>query len=111
LFSKGYDKIKVREFFEFINGIIKIEDELKQKLFYEEIKKLEGGKYMAVISDFSEYVTRVNKEKWIEEGMEQNKSEVAKKMLEDGLPVEAILKYTGLMMENIKELMMEKVEE
>ncbi len=117
LFKKGYNKEKVIEIFNFINAIIKIQDEAKQKIFYEEIKKLEGAEHMTIMSDIGEYITKENREKWMEKGMEKGKElgkemgkelgklEVAKKMMEDGLPVEAVVKYTGLMVENIKDLM------
>jgi len=113
LFEKGYSKEKAIEIFNFINAIIKITDEAKQKIFYEEIKKLEGDKHMAILSDIGEYITKENRDKWMEKGIEKGmekgkelgKLEVAKKMMEDGLSLEEVVKYTGLMMENIKDLM------
>jgi predicted transposase/invertase (TIGR01784 family) len=109
LFGKGYSKEKVIEIFNFIDAIIKIQDEAKKEIFYEEIMKLKGGKPVAIIGDLGEYITKENRDKWMEKGMEKGKElgklEVARKMLDDGFPLEAVVKYTGLMMENIKDLM------
>ena len=43
--------------------------------------------------------------KGIEEGLEKKAKETAMKMLEDGLPIETIIKYTGLTEKEVKELM------
>ena len=40
-----------------------------------------------------------------EEGKEEKAKETAKRMLEDGLPIETIAKYTGLTEKEVKELM------
>ena len=37
--------------------------------------------------------------------MEKKAKETARKMLEDGLPIETIIKYTGLTEKEVKELM------
>jgi predicted transposase/invertase (TIGR01784 family) len=44
------------------------------------------------------------KERGIEKGIEKNSKETAKKMLNDGLPLETISKYTGLPAEEIKKM-------
>ncbi|MEQ8173038.1 MAG: hypothetical protein ABRQ38_29405 [Candidatus Eremiobacterota bacterium] len=44
-------------------------------------------------------------EKGMEKGTLQGKLDVARKMVNDGFPLEEVVKYTGLMMENIKELL------
>jgi predicted transposase/invertase (TIGR01784 family) len=48
-------------------------------------------------------------EKWKKEGkkegMEAKAKETAKRMLEDGLPIETIAKYTGLTEKKVKALM------
>jgi len=44
-------------------------------------------------------------EEGIEKGIEKNRLEMAHKMLEDKVDINLIVKYTGLMIEEIKELM------
>ena len=39
-----------------------------------------------------------------EQGAEQNKIETAKKLLQDNLPIEQIVKYTDLPLEKVQEL-------
>ena len=40
----------------------------------------------------------------LQEGAEQNKIETAKKLLQDNLPIEQIVKYTDLPLEKVQEL-------
>lgn len=40
----------------------------------------------------------------IQQGISQNRIEIAKRMLEDGLPVQKIAEYTNLSVEEIKKL-------
>jgi predicted transposase/invertase (TIGR01784 family) len=69
-------------------------DQLKKML---EESKIDGGEIMQTLG---QRLRDEGKEKWIKEG----KFETAKRMLNDGLPIESIVKYTGLTEKEIKAL-------
>jgi predicted transposase/invertase (TIGR01784 family) len=70
-------------------------DRLKKAL---EESKIEGGDFMPSLAQ------RLRNE-GKKQGREQNTKEIAMKMLNDNVPVESIIKYTGLTEKQIKELM------
>ncbi len=61
------------------------------------------------LEKFEKETYKKGKKIGLQEGMEKGtlhgKIDVAKKMLDDGFPLEDVVKYTGLMMENIKDLL------
>ena len=63
-----------------------------------EESKIEGGDIMQTLA---QQLKREGKR----EGMEVKAKETAKRMLEDGLPIETISKYTGLTEKEVKALM------
>ncbi|MGD2084936.1 MAG: hypothetical protein PVH61_02010 [Candidatus Aminicenantes bacterium] len=67
----------------------------------EEIIQLEEEYKMQHVTSWE----RIAKKEGKKEGMEKKAKETAKKMLEDGLPIETISKYTGLTEKEVKELM------
>ncbi|MCK8825877.1 DUF4351 domain-containing protein [Fuchsiella alkaliacetigena] len=69
LLEKGYSKVKIRQLFLFIDQIVKLNDSLKQKLFYERLEEQEGGEIMRVMGDFEEFVSRKAKKEGRKEGM------------------------------------------
>ncbi|MGD2088189.1 MAG: Rpn family recombination-promoting nuclease/putative transposase [Candidatus Aminicenantes bacterium] len=101
LFLELEDKKKGTEYLEvLLSYLVRSAGSLPEKELKESVRQLfeEGGDLMETIA-----------EKWKREGkregMEKKAKETAKRMLEDGLPIETILKYTGLTEKKIKELM------
>lgn len=64
------------------------------------------------LEKFEKETYKKGRKSGLQEGMEKGtlhgKLDVARKMVNDGFPLEEVVKYTGLMMENIKELLKDK---
>jgi len=60
---------------------------------------------MSYVTSWERTAKKEGKREGLKIGMENNAKETAKRMLDDGLPVESISKYTGLPIEEIKKLM------
>ena len=111
-YSHGYDGKYIRSLFYFIDLIFRLPESFDKKLS-EEIIQLEEEYKMQHVTSWERIAKKEGKregkregiEEGIEEGMEKKAKETAKKMLEDGLPIETILKYTGLTEKEVKELM------
>jgi predicted transposase/invertase (TIGR01784 family) len=99
-YSHGYDGKYIRSLFYFIDLIFRLPESFDKKLS-EEIIQLEEEYKMQHVTSWE----RIAKKEGKIEGMEKKAKETAKKMLEDGLPIETILKYTGLTEKEVKELM------
>ncbi len=94
LYDKGFNKDQVVSIFKFIDWIISLPSSYEEKI-KEEVDKLGGGTMR--------YVTNIERLAKID-GKKDGKREDAINMLDDGLAVEKISKYTGLSIEEIKEL-------
>ncbi|UCH96857.1 MAG: Rpn family recombination-promoting nuclease/putative transposase [Candidatus Aminicenantes bacterium] len=97
LFLELKDKKKGTEYLEVLLGYLtRSARSLPENELNEAVTQLfeEGGDLMETIA-----------EKWKKEGMEEKAKETAKRMLEDGLPIETISKYTGLTEKKVKALM------
>jgi predicted transposase/invertase (TIGR01784 family) len=81
-------------------------DQLKKML---DESKIEGGEIMPTLAqqmkeEFREEFMETIGPQLIDEGKKEEKEDTAKKMLEDGLPIETISKYTGLPEKEIEKL-------
>jgi predicted transposase/invertase (TIGR01784 family) len=97
LFLELKDKKKGTEYLEvLLRYLTRSAGSLPEKELNEAVTQLfeEGGELMETIA-----------EKLKKEGMEEKAKETAKRMLEDGLPIETISKYTGLPEKKVKALM------
>jgi predicted transposase/invertase (TIGR01784 family) len=98
LFFELKDKNKGTEYLEvLLRYLTRSARSLPENELNEAVTQLfeeEGGDLMETIA-----------EKWKKEGMEEKAKETAKRMLEDGLPIETISKYTGLPEKKVKALM------
>jgi len=87
-------------------------------LFYEHLlkkRKKKGHIHMLLenLEKFEKETYKKGRKIGLQEGMQKGmqkgtlhgKLDVARKMVNDGFPLEDVVKYTGLMMENIKDLM------
>jgi hypothetical protein len=111
LYKQGYDKEGIRSFFDFIDLIIRLPDDLEVKLFDEIIKIEEDHKmpHLATWERTAEKRGEIRGEKRGEKRGEQRgeikvKLETARRMLNDDMPIDRIIKYTGLTEEEIKGL-------
>ena len=86
LLERGYKKGYIRNLFVFIDEILKLQDIQLQLTFYEEIKKIKGGKIMETMGDFEEVVFR----KGVQQGVQQGINENIKKLLLKGLDKQKI---------------------
>jgi predicted transposase/invertase (TIGR01784 family) len=74
-------------------------DQLKKML---EKSKIEGG---VIMETLGQRLRAEGEKKGVKKGVKKEKLETAKRMLNDGLPIETIVKYTGLTEKEIKALM------
>jgi predicted transposase/invertase (TIGR01784 family) len=90
---KGYSTEEIKNIFDFIEIILELEDNEKNKALYDEIRTLyqkEG--FSMVITKFHEMAKQ------------EERIEIAKNMLKEGIDIEVIVKCTGLSKEKIIEL-------
>jgi len=91
----------------------KIPDKLREKIFEKmfavaEVAKLSPDEYQAYIDSLNSYRDLQNSiDNAKAEGKAEGKYETALKMLEDGMSIETICKYTGLSQEQIEQLRQE----
>jgi hypothetical protein len=67
LFSRGYNREEIISIFRFIDGIMKINDVMKEKLFKEEVMNMEEVKRVPYITS----IERIAKEEGLEKGMKK----------------------------------------
>ena len=99
LYKQGYDKSRIRSLFDFIDLIIRLPDDLEKKLF-EEIIKIEEEHKMPYVTSWE----RTAEKRGEKRGEKKEKLKTARRMLNDDMPIERIIKYTGLTEEEIKGL-------
>jgi predicted transposase/invertase (TIGR01784 family) len=104
LFLELSDKTKVSEYLEvLLRYLLNSAGELPKEALREQVTSIleEGGDIMQTIAQqLREEGIKIGEEK----GIEKEKKETAKKMLEDGLPIDTISKYTGLTEKKVKKL-------
>jgi predicted transposase/invertase (TIGR01784 family) len=104
LFLELSDKTKVSEYLEvLLRYLLNSAGELPKEALREQVTSIleEGGDIMQTIAQqLREEGIKIGEEK----GIEKEKKETAKKMLEDGLPIDTISKYTGLTEKEVKKL-------
>ena len=101
-FKKGYNKKQIRVLVKFIDWIINLPERYIEKL-HNELSTLKEGKIMSYVTSFE----KIGEKRGIVKGSKMNALENARKMLMDNLPIEAIIKYTGLAKGQITRLMKE----
>jgi predicted transposase/invertase (TIGR01784 family) len=98
--NRRYSNEKIISLFRFIETIIEVEDKKLNQLIYEDIYELyekEGD--VMVLAKFEQ------------KAMEKAREDIAKNMLKDNIDINAIAKYTGLTLDNIKKFLSEKESE
>ncbi|MCX6579744.1 MAG: hypothetical protein NT166_06115 [Candidatus Aminicenantes bacterium] len=103
LYSQGYDSKYIRSLFDFIDLIFHLPEYLEKKLS-EKINNLEEEKKMPHILSWERIAKKEGKMVGKKEGKQKEKRDTALRMLSDGLPVEAVSKYTGLSGQQVKAL-------
>ncbi len=97
-FKKGYNKKQIRVLVKFIDWIINLPERYKEKL-HNELSTLKEGKIMSYVTSFEKIGEK--------RGIKKNALENAKKMLVENLPIEMILRITGLAKGQVTRLMKE----
>jgi predicted transposase/invertase (TIGR01784 family) len=107
--SEKFDYEKTKDFLYFLDQLVPLTDsELKRK-FDQHITKLFGGNItMGIMEAVREQILDEGIEKGIEKGMERGELkkalETALEMKNDGQPIEKIIKYTKLTIEQVESL-------
>jgi len=99
-YERRYPKEEIRVLLKFIDWIIRLPEGLNKQLS-KKIAILEEEYKMPYVTSWE----RTAKKEGVYVGMKKKAKETAKKMLDDGLSIESISKYTGLPIEEIKKLM------
>lgn len=99
LYRKGFSEEDVLSLYFFIDWLIALPQDL-EKEFHDCIREFEEELKMPYIST----AERIGREKGVKEGEEKGKNEIARKMLEDGMDVKLIARYTGLSVKEIESL-------
>ncbi len=105
-FRKGYNKKQILALIRFIDWIINLPEKYKEKL-HNELLTLKEGKTMAYVTSFQKIGEKIGEKKGIAKGSQKTALENARKMLMDNLPIEAIIKYSGLAKGQVTRLMKE----
>ena len=93
LFKRNYSTKYFSDLLKFIDVLLLVSDEMKDNLFYEEVRKMAKTKEeKEVIGNFERFVIK------------KEKLDTAKIMLKNNEPIEKIVKYTGLKKEEIEKL-------
>ena len=86
-----------------VNNMSALSEEDEMVKLYTKLSRREM-EYNTYIAEATEEGYNKGHEKGIEQGIEQNNIDVAKKMLEEKLPLETISKITGLSTEEVLKL-------
>lgn len=109
MLQKGYSEDEIINMLRFIDVIIELNDEHKEEILYKEFKEAREVANNMIITNFEKIAAGKTWDERFKEGMEKGlekgRMETAKKMMEDKVDINLIVKYTGLMIEEIKELM------
>ncbi len=95
-YERGYKKKRIDALLKFIDWLIRIPDDLNKQLT-KKISKLEEEYKMPYVTSWEKIAKK--------EGEEKKAKDTAKRMLEDGVSIENIAKYTGLTEKEIKSLL------
>lgn len=110
LLEKNYSNDRIKAVFLFIQTLLRLNDEIKQDLFMEEVHKMATAnkKRLEPISDFEEAVLRKGRKEGEAKGERKGElkahQQTARKMKIDGVSVDTISKYTGLTEAEINKL-------
>lgn len=99
LYRQGYDKKGIRSFFDFIDLIIRLPDDLEEKLF-DEITKIEEDHKMPHVTTWE----RTAEERGIKIGKKEKMIEIAKKLIKNGIDMTIIAKSTGISRKELEKI-------
>jgi hypothetical protein len=102
LFERWYSREDVIRLFRLIDWMMTLPPELKRE-FKQELDQFEEERKMPIISSVEE----IAKEEGIQQGIEQEKQEVARNLLRLGMTLEIITQATGLTVEQVELLAQE----
>jgi predicted transposase/invertase (TIGR01784 family) len=97
LLNSGFTREEIQKVFRFINFVFEIQNKKLRSKFYKEVNEMSantGTKF-----ELTDYDTVV-----AEKAIKDDRKEIAKEMKENNEPIEKIVKYTGLTIEEIENL-------
>lgn len=112
LYHRGYNREQVVELFNFIGWMIQL-PELLETRFFEAIKLVEEELKMPYINVIEQYGIRQGVKQGLEQGIEQGRREAQEQaargmLLVEGLNDERIAEITGLTLEEVTDIRLEK---
>ncbi len=99
----GYSSKKTRTIFKFIDWLIRLPEELQEKL-KTEITKLEEEYKMTYIPTYEREAREEGIQLGMEKGIEKGKLDTARALLANGIDIDIIVKSTGISKKKIKSL-------
>jgi len=103
-YKHGYSKEDTKMVMNFFDWVIRLPEAFKYRI-KEVIRKIEEEFKMEYIPIWLRDERREGKIEGKKEGIEQKAKETAKQMLLDNIPIEKVVKYTGLTEKEVKALM------
>jgi hypothetical protein len=95
LYERGYERQDIINLFKFVDWILELPEDLKRS-FRDELAEYERELQMP-------YVTSIER-MGIEQGKEQERQEIALKMIQENIPLETITRITELTIEQLQQL-------
>jgi hypothetical protein len=100
LYEQGYERQDILNLFRFIDWILELPEDLKRS-FRDELEEYERENQMS-------YVTSIER-MGIEQGKEQERQEIALKMLQENIPLDVITRITELTIEQLQQLQLNNI--
>jgi len=94
-YESGYNKEAIGTLLKFIDWLIRLPKDY-QDILSPKVTKLEEEYKMPYVTSWERIGEERGEKRGIEKGVKTEKFETAKRMLNDGIPIETIAKYTGL---------------
>jgi hypothetical protein len=103
-FNKGYNKKQIRALIKYIDWIINLPDQYKEKL-RDQLIILEEEKKMPYVTTFEQMAAKKARVEALKEGKKNTTMELAQKMLIENFPMDAIIRITGLKKKDLQPLL------
>lgn len=101
LLKSGFAEYEIKKVFRFLNFVFEINDQRMRREFYEKVNKMSVKAQTKIeLTDYEEIAFEIASEKKAKEKTEK----IAKKMKDNGEPIDKIIEYTELTREEIEKL-------
>ena len=85
LMQRGFTQDKIISIFRFIDGVLELDDEIKEKIFYEEVEKSGGDKVMQVIGNVEKRGYKRGMQQGLQEGLQQGIQQGMQEGMREGM--------------------------